>query len=71
MWVCVGVGDGGSFDFGVSCAVCVLAVAVGEGPGRVHPLHWLMCNCVILMCSVCLLVCLRGCFLSVGLDVGV
>ena len=62
-----GVGEGGAFSFGVSCDVRVLVAAVGEGPGRVHPLHWLMCSCVVLACSVCLLVRLKGCFFLVDL----
>jgi len=64
-----GVAEGGTFGFLVSCVVCVLVVAVGESPGRVHPLHWSMFRCV-LVCSVCLLGRLRGCFLLVDLDLG-
>ena len=36
----LGVGEGGSFDSDVSCAVCMLGVTVGKDPGRDHPLHW-------------------------------
>jgi hypothetical protein len=43
----VGVEEIGSFGFGVSCGVCVLGVAAGKDPGRDHPLHWLMCSCVL------------------------
>ncbi len=43
----LGVGEGGSFDSCVSCVVSVLGVAVGKVLGRVHPLHRLMCSCVL------------------------
>ena len=72
VWLCGcvwGVGEGGSFGFLVSCVVCALVVEFGEGPGRAHPLIWLMCNCVLL-CPLCLLGRLRGCFLLVGLGMG-
>jgi len=70
MWMCVGCRKEWIFWFrSVLYSVCVLVVAVGEVAGRVHPLHWLMCNCVLLMCSFCLLVLLRGCFFLVGLGI--
>jgi len=56
-------GEDESFGFGVSCVVCVLGLAVGEDLGRVHPLHRMMCSCVLWVCSVCLFVRSRGCFL--------
>jgi len=68
---CVGgVGEGGAFGFGVSFDVRVLVAVVEEGPGWVHPLHWLMRSCVLLAWSVRLLVRLRGCLLLVDLCKG-
>ena len=61
------VGEGGAFGFGGSCGVRVLVAVVEEGPGRVHPLHWLMCSCVLLVWSVRLLARLRGCLILVDL----
>ena len=61
-----GVCGGGTFGFWVSCVVYVVIVAFGEGPGRVHPLRCLMCNCV-LACIVCRLGRFRECFLLVGM----
>ena len=68
--VCGELERAGAFGLGVSCDVRVLVAANGEGPGRVHPLHWFMCNCVLLVWSVCLLIRLRGCLLLVYLCKG-
>ena len=66
----LGVGEGGSFVFGVSCVVCVIGVADGKVRGGVHPLHWLMCSCVLSVCSGWRFVRSRGCFFRVGLGRG-
>jgi len=49
------------------CCVCVLGVADVKVRGGVHPLYWLMCSCVVYVCSGCRFVHLRGCFILVGL----
>ena len=64
-----GVCGRGTFGFWVSCVVYVLVVASGEGPGRVPPLHWLMCIC-LLACTVFRLGRFRGYFMLVGLGLG-
>ena len=63
----LGVGEGGSFVSDVSCVVCVIGVADGRVRGGVHPLHWLMCCCVLSVCSGWCFVRLRDCFLRLGL----
>ena len=45
----LGVGKDGSLVSSVSCDVCVVGVSDGRVRGKVHPLHWLMCSCVLVV----------------------
>jgi hypothetical protein len=46
----LGVRKGVSLVSGVSCVVCVVGVSDGRVRSEVHPLHWLMCSCVLSVC---------------------